>query len=101
MIYLQQNFFIMSMTKPLIAELTMEAANTKKMLERVPFAHPDWRPHGKSAPMGRLATHVAERPGWITMTLNTNELDLSKLDRTPTVVNNSEELIAIHEKNIQ
>ncbi len=84
----------------MIAELTMEAANTKKMLERVPFEHSNWKPHEKSNTMGRLATHVAEIPTWITMTITTDEFDLAKADRKPAQINNAEELVALHEKNI-
>lgn len=90
----------MSISKPFIAELQVEAANTKKMLERVPFEHIGWKPHDKSMPMGRLATHVAELPGWITMTIKSDELDLGASGYNPTPVSNSEELVALHDKNV-
>jgi uncharacterized damage-inducible protein DinB len=91
----------MSMSKPLIAELAMEAANTKKIFERIPFDQLGWKPHEKSMPMGRLATHVAELPGWITMTINTDEFDLAAMTYKPTPVNSNEELIALLDKNVQ
>jgi uncharacterized damage-inducible protein DinB len=90
----------MSISKPMIAELTMEAANTQKMLERVPFAELGWKPHEKSMPLGRLATHVAEIPTWISMTVNTDEFDLAAPRAATTPINTTEELVAFHQKNI-
>lgn len=84
----------------MIAELTMEAANTKKMLERVPFEHIGWKPHEKSMGMGSLATHIAVIPTWITMTIKTDEFDLAAAPYNPPAVNSAEELVALHEKNI-
>ncbi len=46
---LQQNF---------LAELTHELAQTRRVLERVPFAQADYRPHPKSMTLWQLATHV-------------------------------------------
>ena len=90
----------MSYNKGLIAELQMEAASTKKMLERVPVDKNDWKPHEKSMKMGRLATHVAELPGWIAMTMGTDELDLSKMDYKPVMPNTTEELTANLDANV-
>jgi uncharacterized damage-inducible protein DinB len=49
-----------------VAELDMEAATTRRVLERVPEAHLAWRPHGKSSSLGQLALHVASLPGRLT-----------------------------------
>ena len=61
----------------LMAEFDAEMAATRKVLERVPEGKADYRPHPKSAPLGRLATHVAQLPGWVTQTLTKTELDIS------------------------
>ena len=45
-----------------VEELTMEAPTTKRVLERVPEAHLNWRPHEKSMSLGQLALHVATLP---------------------------------------
>jgi uncharacterized damage-inducible protein DinB len=84
----------------LIAELQMEAASTRKMLERVPIDKNDWKPHPKSMKLGRLASHVAELPGWITMTMTTDELDFSKFDYTPVMPATNEELLATLDGNV-
>jgi len=66
----------MSIVKLLIDELKTEAANTRKMLERVPDGQNDWRPHEKSFPIGRLSSHVAELPQWVAWILEKDGLDM-------------------------
>jgi uncharacterized damage-inducible protein DinB len=83
----------MSLNQNLIAELKQESANTRKMLERIPAEKNDWKPHEKSMKLGRLASHVAEMPGWITMMLTTSELDLAAGGRTAFVAATNEELL--------
>ena len=90
----------MSMNQGLIAELKMEAASTKKILERVPADKNDWKPHAKSMKMGNLANHVAELPGWISMTMGTDELDLSTMDYKPTIPATNAELIGKLDENV-
>lgn len=80
-------------------ELEREAVTTRKMLERVPADKYDWKPHEKSMSLRQLATHVAEIPSWIPMVLNTSELDFSKSDYKPMVVNSSGELIDYFERS--
>jgi len=68
----------MAQNQALIAELKNEAASTRKMLERVPDNLLGWKPHEKSYPLGKLAAHIADLPGWVTMALQTDELDFEK-----------------------
>ena len=42
----------MSIASTLIQELEMEAATTRRVLERVPDAHLAWTPHAKSRTLG-------------------------------------------------
>lgn len=65
----------MSWSEMLVPELDQEMATTRKMLERVPETKFGWQPHAKSMTLGRLATHLSELPGWVTMTLETDDLD--------------------------
>jgi uncharacterized damage-inducible protein DinB len=88
------------LNKPLVLELKHEAGQTKKMLERVPYDQFTWKPHDKSMPLGRLAVHIAELPGWITMILKTNELDLGKMNYKPTEVSNTAALLQLLDKNV-
>ena len=66
----------MKMTELFLAQLEREAEGTRHALERVPEGRNDWRPHDKSMPLGYLAALVAKLPGWIAMTINTEELVL-------------------------
>jgi hypothetical protein len=65
----------MAINAPLIAELTFESTNTRKLLDRVPFDHAAWAPHERSMPLAKLATHVGDIPGWITRILSADEFD--------------------------
>lgn len=49
----------MTIAEQLSAELTREAATTRRLLERVPEEHFAWKPHPKSMSLGQLATDVA------------------------------------------
>ena len=84
----------MSHNKGLIAELKMEAAATRKMLEHVPTDKNDWKPHEKSMKLGNLAAHVADLPVWIVFTMNADELDLSKMDYKPNIATSTADLLA-------
>ena len=55
----------MAMADALVQELEQEAQATRRVLERVPDAHLDWRPHAKSCSLGQLALHVAQIPGTV------------------------------------
>jgi len=46
----------------LIAELTQEAATTRRVLERVPEQKLSWKPHPRSLSLGQLAHHIAVLP---------------------------------------
>ena len=67
----------MSMIKMFLKELEQEVQTTRKMLSRIPDDKYDWQPHPKSMTIKRLAAHIAELPGWITMALTTDELDFA------------------------
>ena len=90
----------MSLIQMFLKELDMEAKATRKMLSRIPDDKYDWQPHPKSMTMRRLATHVAELPSWITMTLTTSELDFASNPYKPEVVNNTAELMNYFESTL-
>ena len=90
----------MSLIKFFLKQLDDEAKTTRKMLSIVPDDKYDWQPHPKSMTITRLATHIAELPSWITMTLTTSELDFASNPYTPEVINNTAELLKYFEKNL-
>ncbi len=84
-----------------LKELDQEAATTRKMLAAVPNNKYDWRPHPKSMSIKQLATHIGELPGWISMTLNTAELDFAANPYEQISVNNTTDLLAYFERSYQ
>jgi uncharacterized damage-inducible protein DinB len=83
-----------------IAELKHEAASTRRILERVPEDKFDWTPHEKSMTLGRLATHVAELPGFLNSILLKDEIDFAKGDYKPSHANTHEELLAVFRQKL-
>jgi DNA topoisomerase VI subunit B len=49
----------------LLKELDQEAQTTRKFLSIIPEDKYQWQPHPKSMTIQRLATHIAELPGWV------------------------------------
>ena len=82
-------------------ELNAEAVTTRKMLERVPEDKWDWKPHPKSMTMEQLTTHIAELPSWVTMTLNTSELDFAAQPYEPTKIKDRAQLLELFERSVE
>lgn len=70
-------------------QFTEEGATTRKMLARVPDDQFDYKPHERSMDIRRLAIHIADLPGWIHMTLTTDELDFAKPYDQPQIDDNA------------
>lgn len=82
-------------------ELEAEAKTTRTMLERVPDDKLDWQPHPKSMTLQRLASHVAELPGWIDMAVRTDALDFQQQGAyEPVFPDNNADLLAYFEKSL-
>ena len=88
----------MSISDTLIQELETEAAATRALIERVPDNKLDWKPHDKSMPLGRLATHIAELPSWGKVTIEQDVLDISE-GFTPTILTSAAEILDTFDKN--
>lgn len=67
----------MPISELLLPEFVEEMKKTRTTLERIPFDKKDFAPHPKSMPLGKLAPHVAELPGFGVVILTTPELDFS------------------------
>ncbi len=67
----------MSIGGSLLPEFDQEMLVTRRLLERVPGAQMEWRPHPKSFPLGHLAQLISRMPGWITNALLEDALDLA------------------------
>jgi uncharacterized damage-inducible protein DinB len=66
----------MDLKSYLLTRLESEAGLTRKAVARVPEGRNDFRPHEKSMPLGYLAALVASMPGWITLMIERDELNL-------------------------
>ena len=86
----------------LLPEFDAEIATTRRVLERVPDDHIEWRPHPKSFPMGHLAQLVAMIPGWTMHVLTKNEFDIAPREG-PTAVYRFlpvEQLLKMFDQNV-
>ncbi len=90
----------MASVKELIAEFKHEAANTRKVLERIPDGQNDWTPHEKSMKMGRLATHVGEILGWVYVTVSTDVLDFAAGDYKPNVLETTADRLTFFDEQV-
>ena len=61
----------------LLANYEGEMATTRRVLERVPLAEAQWKPHAKSMTMGSLAAHIVEIPGWVGNIVNAPFVDMA------------------------
>jgi len=100
------SFFVLSKqknmtnTQKFLNELEQEANTTRKMLSIVPDDKLDWQPHPKSMTIRRLATHIAELPGWVSMALDTEGLDLANNPYEKPVINSRAELLDYYEQEL-
>ena len=80
------------------AELKYEAANTRKMLERIPEDKFAWKPHDKSMTIGRLASHIAEIPVWVNRTLEADTFDFATASMVRNTYENTAALLKVFEE---
>ena len=75
----------MDARETLLADFDHEMAVTRRLIERVPAASLEWRPHERSFALGELATHLAILPRWGLHILTTAFHDLdTATNRRPT-----------------
>jgi uncharacterized damage-inducible protein DinB len=87
----------------LLPEFDEEMAATRRVLERVPDAKATWRPHAKSMPLGRLATHVAELPRWAVHAVTQDELDIAPPGAPafrPVILESAPAIVALLDENV-
>jgi len=84
----------MTMNKLLLSEFNEEMKKTRTTLERIPVDKKDFAPHPKSMPLGKLAPHVAQLPGFGLTILTTPELDFSKGSFKPLPFESSAQLLS-------
>ena len=83
-----------------LSELDEEVKKTRALLERVPL-NADFKPHAKSMPLGKLAVHVAELPGFGHTILTTPDHDFSAgPQRTRPAFESPQQLVKAFEQGI-
>jgi uncharacterized damage-inducible protein DinB len=70
----------MTIGQSMLPEFDQEMKSTRTVLERVPDEKWNWKPHEKSGTVGWYAWHLSTLPGWATMTINTENLDIAPKD---------------------
>lgn len=81
-------------------EYLHEAPGIIKTLERVDFAHADWKPHEKSMSLLNLAIHVAELCDWAAYIIAEDTLDFATANFTRPTIENSAALAAYAQEKI-
>ena len=84
----------MSISELLVQEFDEEIKKTRATLQRVP-AQPDFAPHARSTPLGRLAPHVAQLAGFGLAVLTTPRLDFSAGTYRPVPFESGAQLVAL------
>ena len=93
----------MTIGQSMLGEFEQEMQNTRKVLERLPDDKWNWKPHEKSGTVGWMAGHIATLPGWLTMTLNTEELDYAPVNGPayqPPKIENQKQALANFDKEV-
>ncbi len=79
-------------------DLEAEFASTRRLLERFPAEHADWKPHDRSMSLGALASHVATLPRFAMYMINTDEFDMAAGADRPQVGRTAAELVALFDE---
>jgi uncharacterized damage-inducible protein DinB len=92
----------MAIADLLLPEFDEEMAATRRVLERVPDGKSAWRPHLKSMTLGRLATLLAQLPGWAVNVVTRDELDIAPPGGPPPefeVLEGTARILALFDQN--
>jgi len=93
----------MPISQALLPEFDHEMSNTRKTLERIPENDFTWKPHPKSMPLGRLAGHIAEMPGWAVPAIAQDSLDIAPPGSPQpqgTVAQSRQHVLDLFDKNV-
>jgi len=88
----------MTISEALLTELDQEIASTRRTLERIPADKPEFAPHPKSMPLGRLAPHLAELVGFGLSILTTPRVDFSAGGYKPLAMESAAQLVKVLEE---
>jgi uncharacterized damage-inducible protein DinB len=90
----------MAIRDALLPEFDHEMGTTRKLLERVPDDTLTWKPHARSMTLGRLATHLAELPGWAQTVIRDGVFDIKPGEYTPRALGTRAEILALFDEKV-
>jgi uncharacterized damage-inducible protein DinB len=91
----------MTLCQTVALDFDLEMESTRKLLKLVPLeTHGGFQPHPRSMSLIRLASHVAELPGWFPLALTTEEFDLPA-DFKPVLIHSSTGLMEKFEASVK
>jgi uncharacterized damage-inducible protein DinB len=85
----------MRINELLLTEFDDEMNKTRATLERVPVDKPEFAPHPRSMPLGKLAPHVAQLPAFGLAILTTPALDFAQSNMKPATLESAAQLVAL------
>lgn len=80
-------------------DLPNEFATTRRMLERYPAEHAQWRPHPRSTTLVGLATHLAWLPAFTELVLSAPEVEATAVS-VATDVRTAAALLELHDSQV-
>ena len=83
----------------LFADLDEEFVTTRRVLERYPDEHADWRPHAKSMSLVQLAAHVASLPHFGEVIAHNPEFDFAKTPYVAPAARTRAEILDLFDEN--
>ena len=90
----------MPISELLLLEFDDEMKKTRTTLERVPADKPDFAPHPKSMPLGKLAPHVAQLAGFGITVLTAPGLDFATGSYRPPQPKSAAELVKFFDEGV-
>ena len=99
---LEEVLSLMKISESLLPEFDQETGMTKTVLERCPEAKFNFKPHAKSWDLISLATHLANLPSWMLITMKQDTFDVAPPGAPPykeDLAKTTAELVAKFDKN--
>lgn len=88
------------MKQLIVGDVMQELANTRRLLERLPEEHLNWKPHDKSMTLGGLATHLVNLLNWQIGILQYAEFDLAAVPKRRDALASRSELLEEFNANV-
>lgn len=93
----------MSFMDSYLAEFDQEQSSTRQILELVPNGLLDWQAHDTLHTIGWVASHLADIPSWVEVTLKETSFDIAPVGgpkhETP-VLDSTEEILSVFDANL-